>query len=125
MVVQREMSGLATGDYSIKGMESQVAVERKSLDDFLHCCGADRDRFERQLERLSDLENAAVVVESGWPTILSGGGRSEVNRKAVYRSMIAWQMRYRIQWWFCWQRRFAEVTTYRFLERFWKDKDAA
>ena len=37
---------LATGDYSVRGLEHVVAIERKSLDDLLGCIGRDRARFE-------------------------------------------------------------------------------
>ena len=43
---------LATGDYSVVGLESVVAVERKSLDDLLGCIGTDRARFDREVQRL-------------------------------------------------------------------------
>lgn len=121
LVVQQELAGLKTGDYTIAGLEGQTAVERKSLSDFLHCCGNDRERFEGgQLARLHGLKVAAVVVEASWPAILSGGGRSEINRKAVFRSVLAWQIRMpNIHWHFCYSRRFAEIVTFRFLERFY------
>jgi hypothetical protein len=36
--------------------------------------------------------------------------------------VIAWQQRYpRVHWWLCPGRAFAEVTTYRILERYWRD----
>jgi hypothetical protein len=51
--------------------------------------------------------------------------RSRLNPKTVYRSVIAWQMRYpRVVWWPCPGRAFAEVTTYRLLERFHKEREA-
>ncbi|NQU21949.1 MAG: hypothetical protein HQ567_11755 [Candidatus Nealsonbacteria bacterium] len=37
---------LATGDYSVRGLEHVVAVERKSLPDLLGCIGRDRSRFD-------------------------------------------------------------------------------
>ena len=37
---------LVTGDYSIQGLESVIAIERKSLDDLLGCCGRERKRFD-------------------------------------------------------------------------------
>jgi ERCC4-type nuclease len=44
---------LTTGDYSIAGLESLFAVERKSISDLVGCCmGDSRQRFERELHRL-------------------------------------------------------------------------
>ena len=47
-----EVGTLDTGDYSIRGLEHLVAVERKSLDDLLGIVGRDRQRFRRELQRL-------------------------------------------------------------------------
>ena len=42
---------LATGDYSIRGLEDLVCLERKALDDLTGCITHDRERFERELQR--------------------------------------------------------------------------
>ena len=47
-----ESATLATGDYSVKGLTDEVAIERKSLADLLACVGRERDRFEREVHRL-------------------------------------------------------------------------
>ena len=50
--LRSERATLSVGDYSLKGMSDEiVAVERKSLGDFLSCCGVERARYERQLLR--------------------------------------------------------------------------
>ena len=43
---------LTTGDYSVAGMESIVAIERKSLGDLLSCIGKERERFDKEVMRL-------------------------------------------------------------------------
>jgi ERCC4-type nuclease len=48
--LQVDVAGLSTGDYSVKGLEHLVSVERKSLGDFLGVCGGERERFERELQ---------------------------------------------------------------------------
>ncbi len=124
LIVSTEKQGLKTGDYSIAGYEDQVAIERKSLSDFLGCCGNDRKRFQKQLERLNEIKVAYVVVEAGWPSILAGHEHSRLNPKTVFRSVLAWQQRLPgIHWMMCSTRSLAEVATFRILERFWKDLD--
>ena len=54
---------LKTGDYSLRGYESRLTIERKSIGDFLGSISADRDRFEREFERMAEMEFAAVVIE--------------------------------------------------------------
>ena len=43
---------LQTGDYSIKGYETDFAVERKSIPDLVRSLTHDRERFEKELQRL-------------------------------------------------------------------------
>jgi len=114
---------LHDGDYSLKGFEASVVVERKSLIDAFSTFGRHRQRFERQLERMKLLEFAAIVVEADWLTIIKNPpARSQFRPKSFYASVIAWQQRYQVHFWMCVNREFAEKTTYRILERFYKDK---
>lgn len=123
LTVRTVTAGLSAGDYSIEGFERQVAIERKSLCDLFNTLGQARARFIRELGRLHAMEFAAVVVEAGWEEVLQRPPpRSRLLPKTVYRSVLAWQQRYyRVHWWLCPSRGFAEVTTFRMLERFWKD----
>lgn len=123
MTVRTERRTLKSGDYSLSGFETRVAVERKSLADLFGTLGQGRDRFERELERLREYEFATVMVESTWPEILaSPPTRSKLPPKTVLRSVIAWQQRYpNVHWFLAGNRRAAEGITLRILERFWKE----
>jgi hypothetical protein len=52
------------GDYTFEGFEDVFAVERKSLDDLAKSLGADRDRFEDEIQRAQRLYEFAVVIEA-------------------------------------------------------------
>ena len=114
---------LKTGDYSIEGMENIVTVERKSLADAIQSFVKGRKRFERELERMSKMEFAVVVIEADWTTIFTTTSKySKVRPKTIYASIMAWQQRFKVHFWCCPGRDFAERTTYRILERFYRDK---
>lgn len=81
---------LYTGDYSIKGLEKHVAIERKSLEDLMGCIGAQRERFEKEIERLKGFEVKALVVESTWKQIEDGDYRSKVKPSAAIGSLMGW-----------------------------------
>ncbi len=81
---------LATGDYSVRGLEHVVAVERKSLPDLLACVGRERERFDREVMRLLAYPVRALVVESTWPAIEAGGWRGEVRPQAALGSLLGW-----------------------------------
>lgn len=123
VIVQTTRKGLASGDYSVEGFESRVAVERKGLGDLFSTLGQSRRRFQSELLRLSTYDFAAVIVEADWGTIFNQPPtRSRLNPKTIFRSVIAWRIRYpRIHWEMCPGRKFAEIVTFRLLERFWKE----
>lgn len=122
--VLTKTTGLASGDYSLFGFADRIAVERKSLADLYSTVGQGRERFERELIRLADMEFSAVVVEAEWSAVINDPPRhSELTAKSIYRSVLAWQQRYpRCHWWFVPGREMGELTTFRILERFWKEQ---
>jgi ERCC4-type nuclease len=116
-------AGLKTGDYSIRGLEHEVAVERKSKADLYGTVGRGRARFEREIERLAAMERPAMVLECDLQSLLRSPERSRVSPSSVLNSLIAWSVRHRIPVWPCPGRRFAEIVTYRLLQHFWADRE--
>lgn len=122
--VYQDRVGLKSGDYSLLGMENQIAIERKSHIDFLGSIGQGRDRFQREIERLNEMECAAVAIEVGWRDLMVGHINSQINPMTISRTIVSWSIRYpRVHWWLCENRRHAELMTFRLLDRFWKLKE--
>lgn len=124
VAIRTEVRKIRTGDYTLAGYESRVSVERKSKEDLFRTIGQERERFERELVRLHGMQFGAVVVEAEWSEIFNDPpGYSQLQPKTIYRSVLAWQQRFtRVHWWFMPGRAAAEVTTFRVLERFWKER---
>ena len=117
-----EVATLASGDYSVKGLTDKVAVERKSLIDAFGTFGQGRDRFERELARLSQLRFGAVVLEADWDTIIfQPPARSKLKPKTVIRSMAAWAIRHGVHFYWMPNRAAAEKWTWISLDRFYQD----
>lgn len=121
LVVRTVTKGLKSGDYSIEGIEDRISVERKSLSDLYSTLGQGRERFERELQRLSEMEVAAVVIEADWRTIIENPPEeSKLSPKSVFRSINAWEQEFpTIHWHAMWSRDMAERKCFRILERFW------
>lgn len=83
-------AGLNTGDYSIKGYENSLTIERKSLDDIVGCCGKSRERFEKELHRMLKFTARAVVIEAPWVALEAGRWRSRIKPQSVTGSIIGW-----------------------------------
>lgn len=88
--LRREPGTLATGDYSLRGLEHVIAIERKSLPDLLACVGRDRDRFDCEVQRLLAYPVRALVVEATWADLEAGDWRSQVTPSAAVGSCLGW-----------------------------------
>ena len=112
---------LESGDYSIEGYEDKVGIERKTLADAFQSFGRNRKRFEREFERLSKFEYAALVIEAGLGDIFKyPPAHSQMNPKAVFHTLISWSVYYRVFVWPAPDRIFGEKLTYYLLEKWWK-----
>jgi len=86
---------LDTGDYSIVGLETRVAIERKSADDLLGTFLRGRARFAKELQTLQGYDFACVIVECSMQDILSGNYRSEMNPHALLALLCNMMIRYK------------------------------
>lgn len=107
------VAGLDVADYSIRDLEHHIGCERKSLPDLVSCCGAERTRFVRELERLQGRRFRCVVVESTLAEIEAGGWRGKILPQVVIGSIASWSTRYGLPFFFCGD---AQATA-RFTER--------
>ncbi len=82
---------LDTGDYSLRGLEHVVRIERKSLSDLLGCIGGERERFDREVQRLLGFPVRCLIVEANWQDIEAGEWRGKVTPAAALGSLLGWQ----------------------------------
>ncbi len=125
-------TGLPTGDYMVdtstrKSVTKNMAiVERKSLADLYSTIAQGRDRFMRELERMSKYGYRAVVIEASWFDILTPNRtlthKTRMLPKSVMASLLAWSQRFGVHLFPVENRDVAEVFTYRILERWFRDK---
>jgi ERCC4-type nuclease len=106
---------LKTGDYSVEGFETVIAVERKSHLDLVGCVGQSRERFIRELQRLAEFPYPAIVVEATLEGILAGAEYSQVDPHAAIGSLISWSVRYRVPVWLVGDRRMGAATVRKIL----------
>jgi len=85
-----EVATLPTGDYSVRGLEHVVAIERKSLGDLLSCVGQERERFDREVQRLLGFPTRALVVEASWADLEAGQWRSQITPAQAIGSLLGW-----------------------------------
>lgn len=116
-----ERRALPAGDYSLAGLEHEVAVERKTAEDFVHTVIRDRDRFRKELLKLAERDRACVVVEAGLDDLLSGAYRSGAHPSSVVGAALSIIVDYDVPVFFCSNRqcacRFAQEYLLRYHRR--------
>lgn len=115
---------LPEGDYSVLGYETEIAVERKSLEDFVSTMIYARDRFKRELERLRDYRVACVVVEADVRDVVLGRYRSRAHPNAILASALAIYVDFGIPVFFCSDREIASRFVLDLLLRYEKTRRA-
>ena len=84
-----ERRTLPAGDYSLAGLERRVAVERKSLDDFVSTVIRGRSRFSKELKKLQAYDFSCVVVEATLAEVLRGSYHSGAHPNSVFGAVIS------------------------------------
>jgi len=68
----QEVAALKSGDYSIKGLEDVITVERKrDANELIGNFTTDKDRLYREIDRLKEYKFAAIVIEQSLTQILN------------------------------------------------------
>ncbi len=91
--------GLPTADYSVVGYESVIAVERKTLADIVGSLMSGRERFLREMERLSQYKQRIIAIEATReqlksPYLFAGAVKAHPN--GIVGSLDALSVKYQI-----------------------------
>ena len=103
---------LPAGDYSLAGREAAVAIERKSLDDFVQTLVRGRERFARELRLLAECDLGCVVVEASMEDVLLHRYASGMHPSAVFGAALSIVVDHGVPVFFCGDRQIAR----RFVE---------
>lgn len=98
---------LPAGDYSVEGLEQRVAVERKSLDDFVSTVIHARQRFREELRKLAGYRAACVVVEASVADVLLQRYRGVAHPNAVVGNALSIILDFGVPVFFCGNRQAA------------------
>lgn len=98
---------LPVGDYSLPGYETTVAVERKTLADFVGSVIRQRARFLREVRRLAEYDLGCVVVEASLEDVVAGRYRSDVSPSAVIGAALSIIVDHGVPVFFCSDRQLA------------------
>lgn len=96
-----ERSCLTIGDYSVRGLESRVRIERKRIGEIAGMCGGDRDRLDRQVKALCDFPVRMLIIEGRLSEIVTHSYVSEVAPLCVIGMLLRFMSDYQVPVMFC------------------------
>lgn len=96
-----ERATLRTGDYTVKGLEDQLCIERKAIGDFVGTVIGDWIRFRKELYRLASFDFALIVVEADLGDVYAHRYESDANPESIIGRANAIFLDHGIQvaWW--------------------------
>ena len=115
-----EVKTLSSGDYSIIGLENRVAVERKTKADAYASLGTGRARFKRAVQRLSEFDFAAIVIESSLQDFLVPPPFTRMRPRSAVGSLLAWTVKFGVPTFFADDRRLGRAVTRQLLRMYWR-----
>lgn len=94
---------LDAGDYSIKGYETAITFERKSIPDLVGTLIRGHDRFLRELERMQNYDEKYLLIENDPITLYDycfrHGWQGKLN--TIFGSLLAYACHYKLRIRFC------------------------
>lgn len=98
--LRSEKATLRTADYSVRGpdfdLRDVVLIERKSVSDLVGSLGTGRERFEREMARITKVRWRFLVVEGEMREVAAGTPYSGLTPKQIVSPLLAWPFKYGI-----------------------------
>ncbi len=117
-----ERATLTTGDYSLAGLESHIALERKSLDDLTGTLTQGRERFQRECQRGRGLQYFGLIIEASLEDVRLHNYRSKMTPQSLLQTLAAYSVRYGLHIHWCGNRAGGEYMTYSLLQKFLREQ---
>jgi ERCC4-type nuclease len=120
-----EKQTILTGDYTIKGFEDKICIERKSKQDCYNSLSSGRDRFRLEYERMCSMDRALVIIESSFSDFMIAPSyylkgkeiKSKFSPSSAINTLISWYLDYNIPFIFSDSHKMSMGFTLRFLEK--------
>ena len=109
---------LPVGDYSLSNLENEISIERKSLNDMIGSLSSGRERFEKEIQRGSQLLYFSLIIESSLNDLLSGKYRSRMLPASAVQTLLSWSVKYRLPVFFAESRQHGEKITLSLLQKY-------
>jgi len=118
--VEVKRQALTAGDYSLDGLEDQVCIERKSLPDYVQSVIKQRDRFLREVKKLTEIPHCCIVVECDLSDVMGKRYRSGAHPNSVLGATLSLMIDHEVPVCFCSDRQLAKTFVEGYLRRVYR-----
>lgn len=95
------VASLPVGDYAVRGFTAHLTLERKSIPDLISTLSHGRERFERELDLMTQYRWRAILIEGDQCDIEGHAYRSNMLPKSVLGSLRAFYIRWQVPHFWC------------------------
>lgn len=123
----QEIGTLKTGDYTIKGLENKLCIERKGcIEEFANNLGREFARFEKELVRMADFEHAFIICEFPLSDLIEFPfhrankklqAQSRITGKFLLKQIMEIQLDHKVKIMFCENKFYANKTALSLMKR--------
>lgn len=85
---------LAHGDYSVRGLENKVAIERKQMSDLMSYIGVEREKTVAKLNAMKPLVFKALVIEENWDDLFLPKTYSKIPIETIRQALVSFNVRF-------------------------------
>lgn len=111
---------LRTGDYSLKGYEKKITIERKTLNDYVQTIIHRQKNFKKELQRMKNMDYAIIIVEADWSDLLNKKYNCNAKPSSVMGLTISIIINWQIPIYFLSNRQIAQWFVEKYLLKHWK-----
>jgi ERCC4-type nuclease len=111
------VQGMSIGDYGLQNC-TDIAVERKNVDDLIGSLTKGRDRLQKELQKGSHLPYFALVIEASLSDLANGNYQSSMLPNSAVQTLLSWSVKHNTHIFFCDNREYAEQITLSLLLKY-------
>jgi DNA excision repair protein ERCC-4 len=125
--VAEEIGTLKTGDYTVKGLEDKICIERKGcIEEFANNLGREFTRFSKELIRMDEFPHSFIICEFPIRDLIEYPFHksnqqlqktSKISGKFLLKVIMEIQLRHNVKIMFCGNKYFANKTALSLMKR--------
>lgn len=87
---------LKVGDYTIRGLEDKIAVERKQISDLIPYCTSDHVATKAKMLKLEKMEWAGLIIEARESEVSQRYHFSQASPESIRQALASFSVKHRV-----------------------------